>query len=214
MKPTAACYLRVSTDEQTVENQRAPLEQLCAARGWEPRWFEEVESGAKKDRPQLAAMLEAAHRGEVKAVVVVAVDRLGRDLRHVFNLVLKLNDVGVQVVSHRESWLDTGGPFRDMLLMFVSFIAQWERTTLIERTRAGIARAKRQGKHTGRPRKSPVLVGAAVDYVLNGETLPDAAVRAGVSERTVRRALVAQGARPKPWGRRGEWELPAAGQKG
>lgn len=209
MKPIAACYLRVSTDEQTVENQRAPLLQLCERRGWQPRWYEEVESGAKQDRPVLAAMLTAAKRGEVKAVVVVAIDRLGRNLRHVLNTVLDLNALGVAVVSHREDWLDTSGPFRDVLLAFVAFVAQWERSTLIERTRAGIARAKRQGKHTGRPRASPVLVGAAVDHVLAGDLLPTAAKRAGVSERTVRRALVARGARPKPWGRRGTWELPA-----
>ena len=168
---TAAVYLRVSCDRSTVENQRAAVEQMSVARGFEPVVYEEVES-AVKARPVFEQMMTDARTGRVQAVAVVALDRLHRSMTGAISTVLELDRLGVQVMSVRESWLDTGGPVRPLLVAIFGWVAEQERATLIERTNAGLARARREGKTFGRPRTSPVKVLAAVEHV-----------RAGVSER-------------------------------
>jgi DNA invertase Pin-like site-specific DNA recombinase len=194
----AACYLRVSTDEQTLENQRAPLAQLCAQRGLEPVWYEEMGSAAKR-RPVFDKLMADAHAGRFAAVCVVALDRLGRSLVGVVHTVTALDKAGVEVIAVRDSWLQMQGPFRSLLLSIFAWVAQYERETLISRTKAGLDRARREGKTLGRPRASTVLVSAAADRVLsNAVTLEHAARAAGVSERTIRRELKSRGARRVP----------------
>src|SRR5712691_10926703 len=79
MDRDVAVYLRVSTDEQTTANQAPEVERLCAARGWRiVARYEETASGAARERADLARMLDDAHRGRFAAVVVWALDRLGR----------------------------------------------------------------------------------------------------------------------------------------
>lgn len=189
-RPTAACYLRVSTSDgrQTVENQRAPLAQLCEQRGWRPRWYEEQESAAKS-RPVFERMLADAHRGELVAVAVVALDRLGRSLPGVMETVAKLDAAKVEVVSLREPWLDMRGPTRGLLVAIVGWVGELERATLIERTKAGLARARRQGVRLGRPPASPVLLSSAAELVKRGEPIARAARLKGVKATTLRRFL-------------------------
>src|SRR5262245_43988200 len=114
--PRAAIYLRVSTNDgrQTTENQLLKLRELAHARGYEPVLFEDRRS-ALKHRPGLEAMMNASRRGEVQAVLVAALDRLGRSMTGVVQIVLDLDRAKVPVVSLREPWLDTGGPARDLL---------------------------------------------------------------------------------------------------
>jgi putative DNA-invertase from lambdoid prophage Rac len=189
MNTTAAVYLRVSTESQTVENQRAPLVAACAARGLTPRFYEETESAAKR-RPVFDSMMAAAHRGDVGAVVVAALDRLGRSLAGVLDTITKLDAAGVRVVSLRESWLDTSGPHRSLLVAIFAWVAETERGVLIERTRAGIARARRQGKHIGRPRADSEQLRRALSLVSAGTHSPaQAADVCGVSARTLKRRL-------------------------
>jgi len=186
----AALYLRVSKDEQHAENQRDELERLARARGWEPVWFEEPPaSGSKMDRPELGRMLEAVRRGEVGAVVVWALDRLGRSMVATFALVVELDRLGCVVASVREAWLDTSGPVRPLLLAIFTWAAEQERARLIERTKAGLARARRQGVPLGRPRLPPASVAAALERVRTGESVSQAARAAGVSRRALYRAM-------------------------
>jgi DNA invertase Pin-like site-specific DNA recombinase len=112
----AALYLRVSTDEQTIENQRGDLERLVSARGWGPVFFEETASGTRDDRPELAPMMDAARRGEVTAVAVWSLSRMHRSMARTVRDVLELDRLGIAVVSHREAWLDTSGPARGLLV--------------------------------------------------------------------------------------------------
>src|SRR5574341_780403 len=118
----AAVYVRVSTAEQTAANQVGELEQLARARGWEPVLFEETESAAKA-RPVLNQILERAGRGEFAALVIWALDRLHRTMRGTVDIVLWLDRLGVQVVSLREPWLDTGGPVRSLLVAIFGWVA-------------------------------------------------------------------------------------------
>jgi putative DNA-invertase from lambdoid prophage Rac len=184
----AACYVRVSTDRQTIENQRAEVEQLARARGYEVVFYEETESAAKK-RPVFEQMLLDAKAGRIAAVAVWALDRLHRSMVGAINDVLELDRLGVQVLSVRESWLDTSGPVRSLLVAIFSWCAEMERMRLIERTRAGIERARRNGKRLGRPPCSPILLRGAADAVRAGSSIRKAARTKGIPESSLRRFL-------------------------
>ncbi len=184
----AAVYLRVSTDRQTAENQVAEVRQLAVARGYEPVVYEEIESAAKV-RPVLDRMLADLRAGRVQAVAVWALDRLHRSMTGAINTVLELDRLGVPVLSVREPWLDTSGPVRPLLVAIFGWVAEQERVRLIERTKAGIERARRQGKKLGRPRASAVLLYAARDLVASGVSVAKAARQKGVSRSTLQRFI-------------------------
>lgn len=189
--PLAAAYVRVSSDKQTAENQVAEVRQLAVARGFEPVVYEEVESAAKA-RPVLDRMLADVRAGRVQAVAVWALDRLHRSMTGAINTVLELDRLGVPVLSVREGWLDTTGPVRPLLVAIFGWVAEQERTRLIERTKAGLKRARRQGKRLGRPPASPVLLHAARDLVLDGVAVAEAARRKGVARTTLQRFMRVQ----------------------
>ena len=184
----AAIYLRVSTDRQTAENQVTEVRQLAVARGYEPVVYEEVESAAKA-RPVLDRMLADIQAGRIHAVAVWALDRLHRSMTGAINTVLELDRLGVPVLSVREPWLDTSGPVRPLLVAIFGWVAEQERARLIERTKAGIERARRQGKKLGRPRASAILLYAARDLVAAGIPVAEAARQKGVSRSTLQRFL-------------------------
>lgn len=186
---TAACYLRVSTDDQHASNQLDDVEQLCRARGFEPVWYSETASAAAKRRPEFERMMADVKRGKHAAVVVWALDRLHRNLFAVVRDVTELDRLHVRLLSVRDTWLDVEGPQRSLLVAVLGWVAQFERERLKERTRAGLDRARREGKTLGRPRVSPVLLGVAADMHRDGSTLADAAAGAGVSESSLRRHL-------------------------
>jgi len=184
----AALYLRVSTADQTNANQLAELEQLARARGLTPTVYEETESAAKA-RPVLDRVLADARSGRVSAVCVWALDRLHRSMHGAINTVLELDRLGVRVISLREPWLDTSGPVRQLLVAIFGWMAEQERSRLIERTRAGLERARSQGKRLGRPPVSPVLLRAAADLVAAGVPVAEAAREKGVHRNSLRRFL-------------------------
>lgn len=194
----AAAYCRVSTDRQETANQRPALEALARQRGWDLEWVDETASGAKA-RPALDALCDRARRGEFAAVVVWALDRLGRTMPEVVDRVRALDAAGVAVVSHQEPWLDTSGPTRPLLLSIFAWVAEQERTRLRERINAGLARARREGKRIGRPRASPLALAAAARLHCDGLSLEAAAERHGLSRETLRRhvrAVAAQNGHP------------------
>lgn len=207
---TCACYLRVSTEGQTTENQRAEVERLARARGLEPVFFEEVESAARR-RPVFEHVLSEARAGRVSAVAVWALDRLHRSMPGAVNTVLELDRLGVRVLSVREPWLDTSGPVRELLVAIFGWVAQQERERLRERTRAGLARAKAAGTRLGRPPASPVLLGAAADLVTGGVPVAEAARRKGVKRSTLQRHLARGGSPKTPSRRAAEEPQPTAG---
>ena len=190
----SACYLRVSTEGQTTENQRGEVEALARARGFEPAWFEDHES-AVKSRPGFDAMMAAARRGEVQAVVVWSLDRFHRHMANCVRDVQELARLKVRLLSVREPWLDQEGPMRDLLVAIFGWMAQFERERLRERTRAGLDRARREGKRLGRPPTAPIPLHIGADMVDDGSSVRHAAVVAGVSEPALRRFLAARAAR-------------------
>lgn len=189
---TAALYARVSTERQTTENQLDDLRRLAAARGWEPVLYEEQESAAKR-RPVLERLLADARAGRVRGVVVWALDRLHRSMTGAISTVLELDRLGVTIVSAREPWLDTAGPVRPLLVAIFGWVAEQERARLIERTRAGLDRARREGRRLGRPQASPLALAAAAAECGEGASIAAAARRHGLGASTLRRYLASGG---------------------
>jgi putative DNA-invertase from lambdoid prophage Rac len=103
--------------------------------------------------------------------------------------VLECDRLGVPVLSVRESWLDTSGSVRPLLVAIFGWVAEQERARLIERTKAGIERARHQGKRLGRPPASPILLHAAAALVAQGKAVAAAAKAKGVSRTTLRRFI-------------------------
>lgn len=188
MPSRAALYLRVSTEYQDEENQAPELHQLARRRGWDPIEYRERASAAKA-RPVLDRLMADARAGRLGAVVVWALDRLDRSHLGCMVRVAELDRLGVAVVSVREGWLDTSGPARSLLVSVFAWAAEQERARLIERTRAGLDRARREGKRLGRPAASPLKLAAAAERVREGVPLRQAAREAGVGAATLSRHL-------------------------
>lgn len=148
----AAVYLRVSSKSgrQDEANQEPDCVRLCEARGWAPIVFRERESGAKV-RPEWRAMLDKCRRGEFSAVVFWSLDRTGRNRVQIAHDIGELFRWGVDVTSVKDAWLDVpAGPLRDLLVQLMGWVAEGERSRLIERTKAGLDRARLMGKKLGR----------------------------------------------------------------
>jgi DNA invertase Pin-like site-specific DNA recombinase len=188
---TAALYLRVSQAGMNSSNQLAEVTQLARARGYEPVVYEEVESAAKA-RPVFERVMEDARAGRVQAVVVWALDRLHRSMTGALNTVLECDRLGVPVLSVRESWLDTSGPVRPLLVCIFGWVAEQERSRLISRTKAGLERARAQGKRLGRPPASRILLHSARDLVAAGMPVSEAARRKGLARSTLQKFLAEQ----------------------
>lgn len=195
MSVHAALYARVSTDRQDASVQIPDLERLARARGWTWDLHQEIESGAKR-RPVLDAICADARRGRYQAIAVWALDRLGRSMHETVVRVLELDRAGVQVVSVREPWMDSGSPARDLLLAIMAWVAEQERRRLIERTRAGIAAARRRGRRIGRPpatERHAVALHTAAELVAAGTSIRAAAREWSLPESTLRGFLRARG---------------------
>ncbi|MGO9835544.1 MAG: recombinase family protein [Polyangiaceae bacterium] len=149
---TVAVYLRVSTADQNEANQRPDVDRLVAARfpGAQVVVYAERKSAAKQ-RPEFDRMMREARGRRFQALVVWAIDRFGRSMTGNLSDIVDLDKAGVQVVSCKESWLDTRSPVRDLLIAIFSWAAQQERERIRERIGAGLKRARENGGATWRP---------------------------------------------------------------
>jgi DNA invertase Pin-like site-specific DNA recombinase len=150
-----AIYLRVSTSEQTTENQRSELLAVAARHEWHVvEIFEDAGvSGAKgrDERPGLDAMLKAVARREFDMVAAWSVDRLGRSLIDLLKLLMDLHAKGVDLFLHQQG-LDTSTPSGRAMFQMLGTFAEFERAMIRERVQAGLSRAREQGKQLGRRR--------------------------------------------------------------
>jgi putative DNA-invertase from lambdoid prophage Rac len=145
----AAIYARVSTADQTCENQLLELRRYCAARGWEATEYVDTGiSGAKERRPALDRLMTDAGQRRIDAIVVWRLDRFGRNLRHLVTTIEELAAAGVAFVSMGES-IDTASPTGRLMLGILGSFAQFERERIRERIQAALQRARRQGQHLG-----------------------------------------------------------------
>ena len=178
----AAIYVRVSTTDQEPENQLQELRRYIEARGWAAQEFvDRGISGTTDRRPALDQLISDARRRRFDVVVCWRLDRLGRSLKHLVTLLDELQALGVAFVSLQEG-IDATTPAGKLQMHILAAIAEFERARIAERVLAGLARARRQGKHLGRPRvvRPPALVP-------KGLTVRQAAKEWGVSKSTAAR---------------------------
>jgi DNA invertase Pin-like site-specific DNA recombinase len=146
----AALYLRVSSVDQHPETQLYDLRQMAAQRGLEiVKEYTDRISGAKARRPGLDELMRDARRGRFDVVLVWASDRIARSVRHFLEVLDELNRLNIEFVSFREQ-IDTGGPLGRAIVVIIGAIAELERNLIIERVRAGMRRARLEGRHIGR----------------------------------------------------------------
>jgi len=147
----AAIYVRVSTAEQDTGLQETELREYVGSRGWSCVVYrDQGQSGAKNDRPALTALLNDLRRRKADVVVVWALDRLARSLKHLLTIAEECGLLGVDLVSLRQN-IDTTLPAGRLTFAVLGAVAEFEREMLRERVKAGMAQARRAGKRVGRP---------------------------------------------------------------
>ncbi len=189
----AAVYARVSTHEQqTLGLQVEAMAAYIRDRGWSlARQVEDVGSGAK-DRPGRQALLKAARRRELDAVVVWRLDRWGRSLPDLVTTLRELTELGVGFVSLTEA-LDLTTPTGRAMAGMVAVFAEFEREILRERVRAGIAQARKEGRAHGRPRTASLKADEVLRLKADRLNHSEIARRLGIGRTSVRRILSAAG---------------------
>lgn len=183
-----ALYMRVSTVDQHPETQLHDLRGLAAQRGFEiVQEYTDKISGTKAKRPGLNQLLSDARRGRFDVVMVWACDRIARSTRHFLEVLDELNHINVEFVSFREQ-IETGGPLGRAIVVIIGAIAELERNLIVERVRAGMRRAKLEGRRIGR---APVDVDreAIRRDRAHGLSLSQIAHNHNVSRATIHRVL-------------------------
>ncbi len=153
----AAIYARVSTEEQTAENQIRILEQWAKDRDYEVlKIYQETGSAfSERDRMELTRLRTEARLGRYQRLLIYSIDRLTRrGILDMFNIIKGLDNCGVRVMSYQQPWLDPDTGYYELMLAQFAFFGKLESQMISERTKSGMARAKAQGKHIGRPRKN------------------------------------------------------------
>jgi len=196
----AAVYARVSTtgQGQDVGLQLEELRQVAQQRGWVivEEFVDEGVSGAKTSRPGLDRMLAEAQAGRFDVLAVWKLDRLGRSLPHLLQVLDQLTGWGIAFVSVRDVGIDTTTPTGRLLLQLLGAFAEFERSLIRERVIAGVKRAQAAGKHCGRPRVEMDLR-PAVALLEQGRGLREVAEILNVNRNTLRRRLREEGLWPR-----------------
>lgn len=172
-----ALYLRVSTAEQNHEPQRQELLEFCTRRGWPaPAEFVDQISGAKFTRAGLDGLMAAVRAGELDVVVCVKLDRLGRSLAHLAQLIGELDKHKVSLICSSQG-IDTSrdNPAGRLQMHVLMAVAEFERSLIRERTKAGLVAARARGAKIGRPGARADKVTAAVALL---EEVPRRSMRA------------------------------------
>ena len=195
----AAIYARVSTADrdQNVETQLLPLREFVAAQGWEVagEFVDHAPATDLRRRTAWREMLDLAAKRKIDLVLVWRIDRAFRSLLDAAGTLERLRGWGVGIRSYQEPWIDTTSPFGEAMFGITAVWAQLERAILRERVKAGMDRARREGKHIGRrfrseeeriARQWPVML----RRIEAGEiSMRGAAKELRVSEATVRRMV-------------------------
>ena len=189
-RKTAAIYARVSTDKQKAEMQVVELREFVKRRGFSlgEVYIDQGYTGGNIQRPAFGKMMEDAHKRSFDVLIVWKLDRLSRSLKDLITTLETLGSLGIDFISYDNS-LDTSTPTGKLVFHVVGSVAEFERDIIKERVRAGLANARRNGKRLGRPsilaKVSPKI------YILKEKGLSNRmiAIRLGVGEATVRRAL-------------------------
>ena len=150
----AAIYARVSTahNGQDPTMQTRELEEYCQRRGWQVAgtYVDAGISGSKESRPELDRLVADAHQRRFDAVLVWKLDRFGRSLRHLVNALAEFESLGISFVSLRDN-LDLSTPSGRLMFQIIGAMAEFERSLIVERVKAGMRNARAKGKQISRP---------------------------------------------------------------
>jgi DNA invertase Pin-like site-specific DNA recombinase len=193
----AALYLRVSTIDQTTANQERELREVAARMGCQvvQVYKDHGISGAKgrDKRPAFDRLCRDATKRQFDVIMAWSVDRLGRSLQDLVGFLSEIHALRVDLYLHQQG-LDTTTPAGKAMFQMMGVFAEFERAMIAERVRAGMARAKADGKHCGRPRVSEDLEAAVRALLSSGKGICSTARDAGVGVATVQRIRAEMGA--------------------
>ena len=190
-----AIYTRVSTLDQTIDNQLIELRDHCSKMGWEivKEYADEGLSGAlsRDKRPALNSLIKDAYRKKFDSVICWDISRIRRSMKELVLFLSDMKDRGVGICSVRQGF-DTSTSMGEMMFQFVGILSSWEREMIRERTLAGLERAKRDGKTLGRRKVTNDEVTAKIIELRTAKkSIRDIASEVGVSRGTVSNVLKA-----------------------
>ena len=188
-----AIYSRVSTLDQTIDNQLLELRDHCSKMGWEivKEYSDEGLSGAlsREKRPALNSLIKDAYRKKFDSVVCWDISRIGRSMKELVLFLSDMKDRDIGICSVRQGF-DTSTTMGEMMFQFVGILSSWEREMIRERTLAGLDRARSEGKTLGRKK---VITDEITSKIVNlrsiGRSIRDIASEVGVSRGTVSNVL-------------------------
>jgi DNA invertase Pin-like site-specific DNA recombinase len=185
-----ALYVRVSTDGQTVVNQRRELEAVAERHGWDvvKVYSDQGVSGSKgrDQRPAFDALCKGIARRDFDLVAAWSVDRLGRSLQHLIEFLGEMKAKGVDLYLHQQG-LDTSTPAGRAMYQMLGVFAEFERAMIVGRVNAGLARARAQGKTLGRPKVDASVEKAVKALRAKGNGIRKVAAELGIGVSTVQR---------------------------
>jgi DNA invertase Pin-like site-specific DNA recombinase len=186
----AVMYLRVSTVDQTTASQERELRAVAERAGWEvvKVYRDHGISGTKgrEKRPGFDALHRDAARRQFDVVMAWSVDRLGRSLQDLVGFLSELHAAGVDLFLHQQG-LDTTTPAGKAMFQMLGVFAEFERSIIQERVRAGLRRAVDEGKQLGRPKIAPALEKRIQSQLRAGKGMLSVAKDVGVGSGTVQR---------------------------
>jgi len=144
-------YTRVSTQDQTNENQLLELRRFCQNNNYEIiAEYSDTISGTKSSRPELDKMLKAMRERKFEAIIVWKFDRLGRSTSHLLQVLEEMKNKKIRLIATSQN-IDTETPMGKFFFTILSGFAEMEREMIVERINLGLSRARSQGKKLGRP---------------------------------------------------------------
>ena len=193
MTKKVGIYTRVSTLDQTIDNQLLELRDHCSKMGWEmvKEYADEGLSGtlSREKRPALNSLIKDAYRKRFDSVVCWDISRIGRSMKELILFLSDMKDRGIGICSVRQGF-DTSTSMGEIMFQFVGILSSWEREMIRERTLAGLERAKSQGKTLGRRKvTNETMTAKIVELRTAKKTIRQIASEVGVSRGTVNNVL-------------------------
>lgn len=146
-------YCRTSMSDQNTETQRRALKDYCQRMNYQivDEYIDNGWSGKNQNRPQFERLLADIRVNKVTCVLVTRLDRVGRSLQHLISLFAEFQNRGIEFISLSEN-INTHTPEGKMFWQLLGVFAEYERELIVSRTKAGLARARAEGKQLGRPK--------------------------------------------------------------
>ena len=193
MTKKVGIYTRVSTLDQTIDNQLIELRDHCSKMGWEvvKEYADEGLSGtlSRDKRPALNSLIKDAYRKRFDSVVCWDISRIGRSMKELILFLSDMKDRGIGICSVRQGF-DTSTSMGEIMFQFVGILSSWEREMIRERTLAGLERAKSEGKTLGRRKVTNDTMTAKIHELRTAKkTIREIASEVGVSRGTVNNVL-------------------------